>query len=334
MAKKLPNGRWQGDVRLGRKRYRKNFKTKAEAVRWESWMVAQAAAGQPWNPELPDNRTLSELVELWHEHHGCHLSDKRRTNKLRALAKRLGNPIASKVEPSDFSAYRTQRLKEGVSAKTLNNELGYLNALYNRLHKLKLIGYPSPLQHLEPIPIQEKPLHFLDKDEIDRLLDEVDRTGSEAMRLVVRICLATGARWNEVTGLTAEQIGRDRVTYVNTKSKKRRTVGLAPELCEAARAHLKEHGPLKASEDTFTRIMERAGVRKAKGQATHILRHTFASWFVINGGNILALKELLGHADIKMTMRYAHLAPDYGQAAIELNPLTVVRNGQKPTPNA
>jgi len=43
----------------------------------------------------------------------------------------------------------------------------------------------------------------------------------------------------------------------------------------------------------------------------HALRHTFASHFVMNGGNILTLQKILGHADIKMTLLYAHLAPDF-----------------------
>ena len=54
---------------------------------------------------------------------------------------------------------------------------------------------------------------------------------------------------------------------------------------------------------------------------THILRHTFASHFMIKGGNILTLQRILGHQSLTMTMRYAHLAPDHLQEAIRLNPL-------------
>jgi hypothetical protein len=43
----------------------------------------------------------------------------------------------------------------------------------------------------------------------------------------------------------------------------------------------------------------------------HALRHTFASHYVMGGGKIEVLQRLLGHATIAMTMRYAHLAPDY-----------------------
>ncbi|MFQ1065102.1 tyrosine-type recombinase/integrase [Bordetella trematum] len=54
---------------------------------------------------------------------------------------------------------------------------------------------------------------------------------------------------------------------------------------------------------------------------THVLRHTFASHFMMNGGNILTLQRILGHSTLTMTMRYAHLAPDHLQEARRLNPL-------------
>jgi site-specific recombinase XerC len=43
----------------------------------------------------------------------------------------------------------------------------------------------------------------------------------------------------------------------------------------------------------------------------HDLRHTYASHFMMSGGNILALQKLLGHYDVSVTMKYAHLAPDH-----------------------
>jgi site-specific recombinase XerD len=58
-----------------------------------------------------------------------------------------------------------------------------------------------------------------------------------------------------------------------------------------------------------------------EGQATHVMRHTFASHFMMNGGNILTLQKILGHSSIVQTMTYAHFAPDYLNDAVRLNPL-------------
>ncbi|MFC1493306.1 tyrosine-type recombinase/integrase [candidate division KSB1 bacterium] len=49
----------------------------------------------------------------------------------------------------------------------------------------------------------------------------------------------------------------------------------------------------------------------------HDLRHTFASNFVMKGGSLLSLKEILGHSDINTTMMYAHLAPSYLEEEIK-----------------
>ncbi|PSM31124.1 site-specific integrase, partial [Haliangium sp. UPWRP_2] len=43
----------------------------------------------------------------------------------------------------------------------------------------------------------------------------------------------------------------------------------------------------------------------------HSLRHTYASMFIRAGGNLVALQKILGHTDMKMTLAYAHLAPDF-----------------------
>lgn len=72
---------------------------------------------------------------------------------------------------------------------------------------------------------------------------------------------------------------------------------------------------------TFSRAMETTSIKLPTGQATHVLRHTFARQFVMRGGNILVLQKMLGHSSLAMTMRYAHLAPDHLQDALTLNPL-------------
>ena len=64
----------------------------------------------------------------------------------------------------------------------------------------------------------------------------------------------------------------------------------------------------------------------AEGQKTHVLRHTFASHFMMNGGNILVLQRILGHSNIRETMRYAHFAPDHLEEAAELNPIASYNN--------
>ena len=60
-------------------------------------------------------------------------------------------------------------------------------------------------------------------------------------------------------------------------------------------------------EGSFETILESAGIEDFR---FHDLRHTFASWYMMNGGDLYELAKILGHSNIKMTERYAKLAQD------------------------
>lgn len=87
-VKKQLDGRWLADVQPIRgQRFRKLFKTKAEALRYEQYITANKAADPAWNPKAQDRRRLSELVGLWFDLHGHMLKDsERRKAKLEALS--------------------------------------------------------------------------------------------------------------------------------------------------------------------------------------------------------------------------------------------------------
>ncbi|WP_449265103.1 tyrosine-type recombinase/integrase, partial [Escherichia coli] len=71
----------------------------------------------------------------------------------------------------------------------------------------------------------------------------------------------------------------------------------------------------------FREILQEVKPDLPKGQATHVMRHTFATHFMMNGGNIVTLQRILGHATIQQTMTYAHFSPDFLLDAINFNPL-------------
>lgn len=115
------------------------------------------------------------------------------------------------------------------------------------------------------------------------------------------------------------QVTAGKITFIKTKGKRNRTIPLNPELIDKLP---KRNGNLfYPSYYAFRSALGRTGVELPAGQLTHVLRHTFASHFMMNGGNILVLQKILGHTDIKMTMRYAHFAPNHLEEALRLNPL-------------
>ncbi len=87
-----------------------------------------------------------------------------------------------------------------------------------------------------------------------------------------------------------------------------------------------QYSEMPFSLSAFRRALERSGIELPSGQASHALRHTFASHFVMQGGNMLVLQRVLGHSSINITMRYAHLAPEHFQEAVMLSPVNSVRH--------
>lgn len=157
---------------------------------------------------------------------------------------------------------------------------------------------------------------YLISEEITQLLDATD---GDARRITI-LCLATGARWGEAASLKAEHVLHNRVTFTETKNDKIRTVPISDETVKAIKR--KKSGKLfDIDYGKYRKILRNVKPDLPKGQSVHVLRHTFAAHFIMNGGNILTLQKIMGHASIQQTMTYAHLAPDYLQNAITLNPL-------------
>jgi site-specific recombinase XerD len=318
-----PDGRWKVDVEpVKGRRFRKTFKTKAEAMRFEATCRANCIQPKDWNPKPKDKRKVSELVNRWYDLHGHAItSGKRRRNVLLLVADRLGDPVASKLSGAAVVELRRKELESGSAPKSINNRLSYLKAVFNELYRLGDIDYVNPLSRLKPLKFQEQPLSYLLADQIPQLLKALDARKSKSVRLVAEVCLATGARWSEAEGLSPDLVRDQTVTFVNTKSKRVRTVPISASLEERLAAHFAKHGRFTACIHAFRLSLKRSGIQLPRGQASHVLRHTFASHFMQNGGNILVLQKILGHSSLTMTMRYAHLSPSHLQDAVRFNPL-------------
>lgn len=335
-VRKLSTGKWLCEFYhngRGGKRTRKQFATKGEALAFESYQLDQAKA-KPWLGDREDKRKLSELIDLWYRLHGCSLNDKKgRLGKLVIICNGMGNPIASEITPKDWAHYRDQRLRgeidngystsletRKVSTGTVNCEQAFLRAVFNELKRLGEWTLPNPLENIREFDQTEKEMAWLNNEKIKALINACHTHGNPELTLIVKTCLSTGARWNEAAKLRPSQISKYKITYTNTKGKKNRTVPISKELYdELTILDEKEFDPCYKQ---FYRVLRLANITLPEGQMTHVLRHTFASHFMMGGGNIIVLQRILGHSDIRVTMRYAHFAPDHLEEAIALNPLT------------
>lgn len=142
--------------------------------------------------------------------------------------------------------------------------------------------------------------------------------------------LYTGARLNDVLSMKWDDVdfARATVTIIQDKRNgKRVTVPMAAPLRRVLEAIPRgtPASPVfrRPDGERFTdREVQRAfgvarKISKLRSELTpHSLRHTFASWLVMQGTPIRTVQELLGHADIRMTIRYAHLSPSHLAAAV------------------
>ncbi len=71
----------------------------------------------------------------------------------------------------------------------------------------------------------------------------------------------------------------------------------------------------------FGEAIDAIGLDMPAGQLNHVLRHTFANHYIMNGGDILTLQRVLGRASPAMTMKYAHFSPGHLAEVVTLNPL-------------
>lgn len=318
--KKLDDGRYEVDIRpRGRegRRIRRKFERKAEALAFERYTLANAQTKE-WAGKRADRRTLSELLDVWWKYYGQ--NHERGTKEFNHLLKTIGDmgdiPV-TRLSKRILMDYRSKRLSEGVSASTINRDMYRLSGMFTKLIQLEEFAGVHPVHGLPPLAEANPEMTFLNKAEIALLLKSF--TGDDL--LVALLGISTGGRWSELATLKPAQIVNGRVTFLKTKNGKKRTVPISSELESLIKKNAS--GSLfNVDYVSFCKVLKMVKPDIPANQATHILRHTFASHFMMNGGNIIALQQILGHANIQQTMTYAHLSPEYLQNAVALNPLS------------
>lgn len=337
-VKKTASGEWLCDFRLDgaqSRRIRKKFSTKSEAVAFESYSKEEAQ-DKPWKADKEDRRKLSEIIELWHSLHGQALvASKSRLAKLHIICNGLGNPVAAQLSAKEWAHYRDRRLRGEIDngyhkdpadwiAKpvTVNREQQYLAAVFNELKRLGEWNLPNPLDGVRVFKEAEKEMSWLTPQQIVQLFRACEQYGKEHLTMIVKVCLATGARWSEAERLTRSQLSPHKLTFTKTKGKKNRTVPIPLWLYEELAN--RQGKMFRPCYQEFKKMLALTNIVLTEGQKTHVLRHTFAAHFMMNGGNILVLQKIMGHANIRETMKYAHFAPSHLEEAAVLNPIARV----------
>ncbi len=222
-------------------------------------------------------------------------------------------PLVSKL-------HREMVIKKKLANGTANKVLVFLRHSYNLAIDLKIAGITeNPAAKVKQFEEQHKE-RYLTKLEAKRLMKAVEESKNIHLKYIVRFLLLTGARRSEV--LRAEWSHIDYIrgvwTIPITKNKKIRKIPISPELQELiAEIPIISHKWLFPAKKTDTHYKDvnaawyhartKAGLQDVR---MHDLRHSFASQLVNSGQSLYVVQKLLGHSNLKMTQRYAHLDDD------------------------
>jgi len=219
-------------------------------------------------------------------------------------------------------------LQIGRNPKTINKVLMVLKGIVKYAFRIKLVQN-NPLAEYGFLKERPNPITFLTKVEIHQLLMNCKDLESNS---AILFALNTGMRIGEILGLCWDRVDFDQklVTVSRTLSRaelrettKTNLIRYVPMNSEVeillktllqnqkcprfvfAKKHNVPFNPDHFSGREFKKALQRAQIRNIR---FHDLRHTYASQFVMNGGSIFDLQKILGHTDVKMTMKYAHLS--------------------------
>lgn len=240
-----------------------------------------------------------------------------------------GRLLAEDVTLASLRRYLASLHSDGYEKSSVARTLACLRTFYDYFVRAGLLE-DNPVRSVRTPRLDQKLPHFLEEDEVARLLetaaapDFTDRRD----RALMEVLYGGGLRVSEATGLNLADLQPDEgLARVRGKGGKERLSPLGREASRAVEAYLPERVRRLARLDRDTdalfvnkngtrlnvrsvrRILERraslAGIRKPL--TPHTLRHSFATHLLNRGADLRAVQELLGHANLTTTQIYTHV---------------------------
>ena len=250
---------------------------------------------------------------------------------LKHLSKTFDGKMLSEINPLLIEKYKKTRKDEGAEAATINRELGCLRHMFNMAIAWgKAQNYPfgfgkNKVKFLKEPKGKDR---ILSEDEETRLLEAVRLpTKSQHLEPIIITALNTGMRKGEILNLKWSNVDfkTGHILVEETKNGEIRKVPMNKKLTETLERDKKAskgecvysdngkpYGDVKTG---WWTALKNAGIENFR---FHDLRHTFGSRLGMAGVDIRTIQELMGHKDIKMTMRYSHPTPEHKKNAVKM----------------
>ncbi len=329
---------------LDGRRVTKSFRRKHDAEQFKAKLKVENEMYETTGQVIQKDVTVKEFCELWFDEvaHG------RKSPKTikgyhstinQYLIPTLGNIKLKFIEYNHARKVENFILRSGKTNRTVNKNMMNFKTIMNDAEKMGYI-FKNKIRGYKELKQKSRDLSYWTKEEVKQFLDYT--RDHDELHDLYELTLNTGLRLGEVVGLCWDKVDFEGNQLVisrsmkreglieNTKSGKTRYIPMNDKVRAILKNRLKTQmrGPFIFSKEDGTpvrydHITQRnfkpsqinSGVSKII--RFHDLRHTFASHFVMNGGDIYMLKELLGHNEIQTTMIYAHLDKEFMQRACE-----------------
>ena len=224
----------------------------------------------------------------------------------------------------------TPEKQEPLSASSVHGHVRTLRAFFSWLVSEGLI-VTNPAKDLKPPKVYQKIVSTLSDDEIRTILAVFTPMHSSNARnqTLFMLMIDTGLRMGELINLKMNDVHMNEgLLKVIGKGKKERIVPMGSNAQRALQRYLFRYRPkpFNSSIDNvflsimgkqltdnsvkliFSRLVKRSGVSRLHA---YLCRHTFATRFLVNGGDVFTLQQILGHSTLEMVRRYVNLASNH-----------------------
>ncbi|MDH5190971.1 MAG: tyrosine recombinase XerC [Gammaproteobacteria bacterium] len=221
--------------------------------------------------------------------------------------------------------YIASEHRRGLKGSSLQRSLSALRSFFKYLQREAVIEN-NPVTGISAPKTEKKLPHTLDVDQINRLLDIKNDDPLTIRDLaMMELMYSSGLRVSELVSLDVIDIDLgDGTARITGKGAKTRIVPVGNQACKAVRQWLRHRTGLAQDEETALfvgktgkRLSQRTFQKRLRDWAIkqgidghvhpHMLRHSFASHMLESSGDLRAVQEMLGHADIRTTQIYTHL---------------------------
>lgn len=250
------------------------------------------------------------------------------------IAPRFANKTFQEIGVLDIEQLKKEMMENGKSDATIKHVLAIVRQAFNKAITWDCWSGANPCVKVKfPKPNNAR-LRFLSREEANNLMTILQEHYPQIARIAT-LSLYCGLRLGEILGLKWGDVDLENqlIHIMDSKNHESRTVHITEpvgkvfsELEIGARDDTvfktRNGSPQKWLSKTFGKVVDKLGFNKdvtdrRQRVSFHSLRHTYASWAVMDGVALFIVGKTLGHKSIVMTERYSHLAQDSFRTAFE-----------------